>query len=403
VARRNRANGEGTIRFDARDRRWHGWIDMGTTEGGRRDRRHVANPERAVVVKALRELATKRDAGVVPAAGRAPTLAEWAEYYLENVARHRVRPSTLQSYRWLFDRHILPVIGHHRLDRLQPEHVELVHRRMLDQQLSPSSVLHAHRVLSRCLKVAWQRGRVARNVAQMVDAPAQHPKEIEPLSRREARAILDTAADRRNAARWSVALALGLRQGEALGLQWRDVDLDQGTLVVRQALQRRIAEHGCGGTCGAKRAADCPQRIGGGLVLVQPKSRASRRTVSLPPPLVDALRVHRAWQNRERLTAGTEWVDCDLLFARENGTAIDPKEDFRAWKQLLTDAGVRDARLHDARHTAATIMLTMGVPARVVMQVLGHSQITLTLGTYSHVAPELAAEAAERVGRALWD
>ena len=112
--------------------------------------------------------------------------------------------------------------------------------------------------------------------------------------------------------------------------------------------------------------------------------------------------LHRARQRRERLTAGTEWVDCDLLFARENGTAIDPKEDLRAWKQRLTDAGVRDARLHDARHTAATIMLTMGVPARVVMQVLGHSQITLTLGSYSQVAPELAAEAAERVGRCHW-
>jgi integrase len=175
------------------------------------------------------------------------------------------------------------------------------------------------------------------------------------------------------------------------------------TLRVRYALQRQIARHGCGGTCGRKRGADCPQRIGGGLVLVEPKSRTSRRTIALPDQLVDALTSHRAAQHAERVHAGTTWVDTGLVFTRPDGRAIDPKDDYQTWKTLLADAGVRDARLHDARHTAATIMLTMGVPARAVMQILGHSQITLTLGTYSHVEPELANEAAQRIGRALWD
>jgi integrase len=117
---------------------------------------------------------------------------------------------------------------------------------------------------------------------------------------------------------------------------------------------------------------------------------------------VDSLRAHRRAQLEERIRAGSEWQDGDLLFAQENGRPIDPRADWKAWKALLRTAGVRDARLHDARHTAATLLLQQGGPARVAMQILGHSQISLTLGTYTHVVPELATEAAGRMGAALW-
>ena len=236
-------------------------------------------------------------------------------------------------------------------------------------------------MLSRALKVAVQRGRIARNVCMLVDAPAVTRTEVMPLTADEARAVLVAATNSRNAARWSVALALGLRQGEALGLRWRDVDLDDGALSVRQALQR--------------------QR-GAGLVFVPPKSAAGQRTIALPDPVVSALREHRRAQLQERLAAGSEWRDLDLVFAQVNGAPIDPSADHRTWKALLSAAGVRAVRRHDARHTAATLLLQQGVPARVAMQVLGHSQVSLTLNTYSHVVPELAREAAERMGAALW-
>jgi integrase len=154
-----------------------------------------------------------------------------------------------------------------------------------------------------------------------------------------------------------------------------------GALAVRQALQRQP---------------------GKGLVMVPPKSRAGRRTIALPPPLRDALRAHRAVQLGERLAAGSVWEDHDLVFCQENGRPIEPRSDHRAWRALLADAGVPQARLHDARHTAATLLLQQGVKARVAMDILGHSQISLTLGTYSHVAPELAEDAARRMGEALW-
>ena len=226
-----------------------------------------------------------------------------------------------------------------------------------------------------------QRGRIGRNVCTLVDAPSLNHHEIEPLTVAEARQILATAAKRRNGARWAVALALGLRQGEALGLQWSDIDFDAPTLTVRRALQR--------------------QR-GKGLVLVEPKSRAGRRTIALPEPVVELLRAHRVAQNAERLHAGSEWRARDFVFAQRTGLPIDSRADRRDWDQLLKDAGVRPARLHDARHTAATTLLLMGVPARVVMQILGHSQIGLTLGTYSHVVPELATDAANKMATAYW-
>jgi integrase len=152
-------------------------------------------------------------------------------------------------------------------------------------------------------------------------------------------------------------------------------------LTVRQALQRQP---------------------GHGLVIVEPKSRAGRRTIALPVQLVDALRAHRTAQLAERMRAGSEWTDHGLVFTQPNGRPIDPRQDWGAWKRLLGAASVRDARLHDARHTAATLLLQQGVSARVAMQILGHSQISLTLGTYSHVVPELATEAAASMGRALW-
>ena len=377
---RRRGQGEGAIYRDASGR-WRASIDLGWRDGRRR-RKYLSAPTRAEVLRQLRAATQARDAGVDFAdQGRVPTVEEWLTYWLETVAARRVRPSTLHTYRGYVRNRLCPGLGRHRLDRLQPEHVETFYRRLEQEGLRPATVLQVHRILSRALKVAVQRGKVPRNVAVLVDAPSVRRAEVQPLSVEQCRAVLTAAAGRRNAARWSVALALGLRQGEALGLAWDHVDLNEGTLAVRQALQRRPRE---------------------GLVLVPPKSRAGQRMVALPPQLVDALRRQRAEQAAERDAADNLWAETGLVFTTVRGKPIDPRGDHREWQLLLQQAGVPEARLHDARHTAATLLLTQGVPARVVMEILGHSQVTLTLGTYSHVAPEVARDATERVADALW-
>ncbi len=374
------ARGESSVQKGP-DGRWHGYVSMGLTSEGKRQRRHVAAPLRRDVVAKVRELELHRDAGTVTTAGRSATVSQWLDHWLDTIAARKVRPLTLQGYRSKIRTRIAPNIGHHRLDKLQPEHVEQLYVKLEAQGLAPASILQCHRILSRALKVATQRGRVARNVCTLVDAPSAIRSEVEPLSAEDARALLDAAFGQPNAARWSVALALGLRQGEALGLRWGDVDLEQGSLRVRRTLQRHK---------------------GVGLVFSEPKSAAGRRSIALPRQLVEALRAHRQAQLEHRLLVGELWQDEDLLFAQATGRPIDPRRDWADWKALLRAAGVRDARLHDARHTAATLLLMQGVPARVAMQILGHSQISLTLGTYSHVVPELATEAAELMGAALW-
>jgi integrase len=264
-------SGESSIYQDPAGR-WHGYVSMGVKTGGARDRRHVSGSKRVDVVKKVRDLERQRHAGTVTAAGQNIGVGQWLEHWLDKIAARRVRASTLARYRGIVRHQLLPELGHHRLDKLQPEHVDALYVRLLDHdELAPATVLQVHRVLSRALKVAVQRGRVGRNVASLVDPPSVTKREVEPLTADEARRLLSVAAEERNGARWSVALALGLRQGEALGLTWSDVDLDAEVpiLTVRRALQRQA---------------------GKGLVLVQPKSRAGGRVVVLPRPLARIFR-----------------------------------------------------------------------------------------------------------------
>ena len=172
-----------------------------------------------------------------------------------------------------------------------------------------------------------------------------------------------------------MVLALGLRQGEALGLRWTDVDLERGTLRVQKQLQR----------------------IDGKLQLTEPKTERSRRTIALPGFALDALRGHRVRQLEERLVAGEQWQDHGLVFPSTNGTPLDPRNMVRQVHELLDRAGLPRKRFHDLRHTCATLLLVQGADLRVVMDVLGHSQISLTANTYQHVVESLKRDAADRM------
>ena len=394
--------------------RWHGYVSMGLKDNGRRDRRHVSADHRSDVAAKVRELERKRDTGAAAAAGRPSTVAAWLDHWLATVSGPHLRPATLTRYRLAIRSHLAPKIGHHRLDRLRPEHLEVAYLELMTGGLAASTVLYAHRVLSQAMSVAVRRGTLVRNVATLVDPPRGRAAEIEPLSQAEARAVLGAAEGARNSARWSVGLALGLRQGEALGLTWtKSVDLDAGNLIVAQALQRIAYRHGCQTPCG-KRPAACHSReldlpagfvvlrpLVGGLVLVEPKSDAGHRTIAMPPQLVEALRGHRQAQLEERLFAGSEWEDHDLVFAQPNGRPVDARRDWGSWKALCAAAGVRPSRVHDARHTAATLLLVQGVSPRVVMDVMGWSDQRMLL-RYQHVVDELRRDAATRMGNALW-
>lgn len=433
-------NGRSSIYFSERDGKWHGYVTMGIKDDGSPDRRHRTGKSEAEVTRKVRALEAKRDAGKTDRPGRAPTVETWMTTYLDDIAARDLQPNTLAAY-WSDTRNwIIPNLGKHRLDRLQPEHLDKLYTRMLAAGKKPSHVLKVHRILSRALEIAVRREKVGRNVAKLIDAPGVDENEIEPLTQDEARRILVAAEGRRNGARWTVALALGLRQGEAIGLRWKYLDLDGGSVRVWWQLSRLKWQHGCADVkacakdkhrraCPKKcpkaarpsgrrhicipadderlcpkdctrHASTCPQRTGGGLVFRKPKGK-SKRTIPLPAELVPILKAHRARQKAERLRAGALWEDHDVVFAQENGRPIDPRDDWDDWKALLAAAGVRDARVHDGRHTAGTLLIEQGVHVRTVQEILGHSDIRL-VQRYTHVASPMAEDGMKRMGRALW-
>lgn len=378
---------------------WHAYVVVGQKPNGRADQRHVRRKTKDEAVARVDELLAQRRTGAVTKSGRAPTVQAWMEVYLTDVAPRRCNSATLYDYRSKCRNWIYPYLGKTRLDKLKPEQLDAMYLAMERQGKASSHALKVHRIMTRALEVALRRGLVGRNVAKLIDAPSGRSPKMAFLTAEEAGKVLAAAVGMRNAARWSVALALGLRQGEALGLRWSHVDLEAGHLEIPKQLRRRIYEHGCGGVCGRKRGADCPQRSEGGLQLVDPKGK-SERTLPIPAPLVAKLRSHRRLQVAERLAAAEWWVDGDFVFTQNDGRPLDPRQDYQAWRDLLDAAGVKRVRLHDARHTAATLMVAQGVDLHVVQAVLGHTDIRTTQG-YAKVVNELTREATDRMGRLL--
>jgi integrase len=235
----------------------------------------------------------------------------------------------------------------------------------------------------------------------LAKAPKLDEEEVEPYDVPEIQRLLEAAAKRRNGARWALALALGLRQGEALGLQWDDIDLQKGTIRVRRSRLRPRYAHGCGGTCG-QAPGDCPQRVNTRPAAGPVKSKAGRRTIGLPPQLLALLRTHRAEQEVEQALTRQLWHDEGWVFATPAGQPINPRADYDEWKRLLRHAGLRDSRLHDARHTAATVLLVLRQPTPTVMSLMGWSSESMA-ARYQHVTDALRSQVASQVGELIWD
>ena len=300
--------------------------------------------------------------------------------YLREVAADRVRQSTLHSYEQFARLYIVPWLGRHRLDKLRPQHITSFYREM-SKTLAPSSVRRIHAVLRRALTVAVRWGLLQVNPTLLVDPPSLPRNEVQPYSVGEARLLLKNAAKYRLEARWVIGLSLGLRQGEVLGLGWQHVDFEKRLLRIARSLQRQ------------------PD---GSLSLVDTKTQRSKRVIPIPPSVVTSLQRRETRQREEREIAGASWHDSDLVFTTGFGTPIHPRNDYRSFQRLVEKAGLRRVRLHDLRHTAASLLLAQGVPARVVVEILGHSQISVTLNTYTHVDPELNRLATDRMEEALW-
>jgi integrase len=425
-------NGASTIYYSEYDRRWHGRVTVGVRDNGKPDRRHVKRKTEADVIKAVRKLEQQRSTGQVRRAGSGWTVEQWLTHWVENIAAVSVRYKTLAGYRSAIKVHLIPGLGAHRIDRIEPEHFEKLYRKIQQSGRTPGTAHHVHRTARAAFGEACKRGHITRNPVAIAKAPRIEEDEVEPFNAEEIQRVIKTALNRRNGVRFVVALALGCRQGEALGLKWEQLDREKRTLRVKKALQRQTWQHGCENPhiCGTKyhkttpckddcrrhtrkpcpppcppdctgHARWCPQRHSGGLVEVDVKSRAGRRSFALPNELYDLLLKHEQAQQREREHAGSEWHEGSWIFTQPNGRALDPRRDRDEWKSVLTDAGVRQARLHDARHTAATVLLLLGVPDRAVMDVMGWSTVAMKT-RYMHVTEGLRQDIAEQINNYFW-
>lgn len=401
-------NGASTI-YLGKDGKWHGRVTVGVKDDGRPDRRHIERKTEAEVISAVRDLEKQRDAGKVRKSGRGWTVENWLRHWLENIAAPTVRPNTLVGYSVAVNNHLIPGIGAHKLDKLQPEHLERLYAKLATKktrkgtEFKPARIHQIHRVVRTALGEAARRNHITSNPAKLAKPPRIPDEEIIPFTKEEAAKVLAAADSFRNGARFVIALTLGLRKGEALGLKWRDIDFEQRTLTVRRTVQRLKWKHGCeeANPCGRSHGGYCPQRRGGGMVVAEVKSAAGKRSIGLPAQLLSVLAEHRERQDEERRNAGNLWHDEDWVFPNHVGKPTHIRIDHDTWKSLLRRAGVRDARLHDARHTAATMLLALGVQQRAVMDVMGWSETSMTK-RYQHVDGEIRATIADQVGAHVW-
>jgi integrase len=293
-------------------------------------------------------------------------LKSWLEY-----SKGSLRPKTWQQYEGIVRNHLAPALGTIRLSELQPGQILRFYSQMLDNKISPRTMQLIHSVIHRALAVAHRQGLIGRNPADVVEPPRYSKGEMQVFTDTQARQLLIAARDLRNEALYHLAITTGMRQGELLGLKWKDIDASACTLHVQRQSQRIS---------------------GKGISFSEPKTQSGNRLIQFGSETLKQLSAHRKLQDIER--QDKDWRENDLVFPSTKGTPLDQRNPHREFKALLKTAGLPEIRFHDLRHTAATLMLLNGIPLLVLSRRLGHVKPSITLDIYGHYLPGMQNEAA---------
>jgi integrase len=369
---RRRGNGEGSI-YQRPNGRWEARVSIGYNAQGRRLRRTVYAWTKKEVQDKLTALQSKKLDGTLCEPTKV-TVATFLDRWLEDAVRPAIRATTHANYKGAIEKHINPRIGGLNLTKLTPINVQTLYGEMERSKASAYTRLLVHIVLRKALAQAVKWNMVPRNVCDAVERPRISKADIQPLTGEQVRMLLTAAKDDRLEALYVLAISSGLRLGELFGLQWADVDLKAGAVTVRHSLTE----------------------LSGRLSLEEPKTAKSRRRVELSGNVVTALLNHR----KRSIAAGhaaSPWVFCNLHGGPMRRSHFH-RQDF---KPLLKRAELPDIHFHDLRHTCATLLLGQGVHPKIVQERLGHSQISMTLDTYSHVLPTMQREAANKLDSIL--
>lgn len=373
-----RGHGEGSV-YRRRDGKWAGALSLGYDGStGKPLRKYVYGATQGEALEKLAELKRTVAKGLPITPGRM-TVAQLLTQWLTDRVAGRVRASTYRDYESIVRVHLIPALGRHRVKSLTPQHVQA----MLNTKataLSARRVQYIRTVLRMALKHGQRWGYVGQNVASLTDIAPAKKRRVDALTAPQAAELLKAVESHRERHLFVVALATGLRQAEILGLRWPDVDLEAGTLRVRETLQR----------------------LDGAYVLLPPKTEESDRTIALPAIALEAMKARRVEQLEQRLAAGPLWRDVwGLVFTTPFGKPLHGETLTRNFQAALVAAGIPRQRFHDLRHGAATLMLGTGTELKVVQKILGHSTIVTTGDVYAGVIDELHRTAAANMDRAL--
>jgi integrase len=364
---RRRGHNEGSI-FQRSDGRW---VASVTLDNGKR--KDVYGTTRKEVAERLTRLQHDLQAGL-PVVKETQTVQQYLTAWLSDMRVH-LRPRSYTRYDVAVRLHLLPALGNVKLAKLSQQQIARLYAQKLKEGLAPATVARIHAVLHKALADAERLELVQRNVSSLVRAPRPERKDMATFTPEQARTFLAAIQGDNLEAFYVLCLTTGMRRGEALALHWKDVDLDQGTLSIRYTLQ---------------------DLKGGVFAFSPPKTDKSRRVIKLTQLAVVALQRQRERQQGQRLAARGAWQEHDLVFTTAIGGPLRGNHILqRHFAPLCERLGLPRIRLHDLRHTVATLLFKNRFPAKVVQELLGHSTISMTLDTYSHVLPEMQAEAAE--------
>lgn len=367
--RQARRPGEGTV-YQRKDGRW---VCEVTLEDHSR-KSYYCKTEKEALEK--RRLVLNELAQGVLATGPQQTLKQFLEYWIEDVYKPSVRLTTYKNARLLVSKYLIPGFGHFKLQKLTAQHIQSFYAKKLKEGLTPSRIISIHTALHTALEHARRMKLVSMNVSSDVELPRRGKTEKRPLTPEQAQTLLQKVKENRLEGVLTLALATGMREGELIGLRWSDVDLDKRVLRISRALTY-ITGHG--------------------FVEGEPKTEKGKRSILLPAFVVETLKRHRMGQLEKRLALGVAWVDRDLVFPGDSGDFCVPTTLVRRFHKLLKEAGLPRIRFHDLRHSAATILISMGVPTKVVQELLGHSNISITMDVYGHVLPSMQKDAMDKM------
>lgn len=368
---KRRGHGEGSV-YQIKDGRWVTSISTGD-----RKRKYLHSKTQKEALEKLTKARYEQQQGTLVNSPR-QLLKVYLAWWLDEVYKPTVRLSTYYNRQLAIKNHIIPALGHISLQALTPKDVQAFYAKKMRVEpkpqagkkrsaLKPQSVKNLHTILHKALDHAVKWGLISRNVCDLVELPASIRQEMQYLTLEQAKCLLEAAKDYKLEALLTLSVTTGIREGELLSLRWSDVDLEKKRLSVRRTLTHA-------GTYG--------------ILESEAKTAAGKRQMVLPDFVVRALKLHRKEQQVMRQRA-SKWLNENYVFCSRFGNHIQETNLRKKFKKVLAQAQLPNIRFHDLRHSAATILLAMGVHPKIVQEILGHSNIAITLDMYSHVIPTM--------------